>query len=645
MNKPIFIIVIGYIIGIIWGLYCKMSIASLYFFLVIIYIIINRSYQRRKFKIFSIKRYFRYIKLFFKVKVILLIIISSMISNIVVKYQNYQYETKFKEVQDLKVQALIISNVTEKEYYNRYKVKVCNGEFKNIRLYINVKKDVELEYGDKIEVVGQFIEPQTQRNYRGFDYKEYLKTQKIYGTAKVKNVKILEKTQGNKLMQMANKIFLKIEDNIQKTYSNRFIPIIQGIILGDTRNIDEETKDAFSDSNISHVLAVSGMHISYIILLATSSTKIIGKRKSKIFASMLLVVYMLITGFSISVVRACIMGILACMAFVLYRKSDILNNISIAMLIILINNPYNIKSISFLLTFGGTLGIVYFKPTVEKAIKSIKIRNRKWKYLFIKIQQKSENIISILAVSISAQIVIAPIMAMYFNKISIGFLLTNFLLSYIIGIVVIGGFIQSIVAMFSIKLGAMLAQIIEIPLYGIILISKINFGNFTVTTPQVYQIILYYIIIFIIKYLYQIFNSKKITVTQKRVKNILYLIKYKSRTYSSKLIAILLIIVLICVIIAQIPKESEIHFIDVGQGDSTLIITSSNKKVLIDGGGSGTYDVGENILIPYLLDRGIKRLDYVIVSHTDFDHISRYFKCFKRITSWKSYYRKTRRGK
>ena len=639
MNRPIFIIVIGYIIGIIWGLYCKISIGSLYFFLVSIYIIINKSYQRRKFKIFSIKRYFRYIKLFFKVKVILLIIISSIISNIVIKYQNYQYENKFKEVQELEAQAIVISNVSEKEYYNRYKVKVCN---ENIRLYINVKKDVKLEYGDKIEVGGQFIEPQTQRNYRGFDYKEYLKTQKIYGTLKVKNVKILEKSQGNKLMQKANRIFLKIEDNIKKTYSTKFIPIIQGIILGDTRNIDKETKDAFSDSNISHVLAVSGMHISYIILLATSSTKIIGKRKSKIFASMLLVVYMFITGFSISVVRACIMGILSCMAFVLYRKSDTLNNISIAMIIILINNPYNIESISFLLTFGGTLGIVYFKSTVEKAIKSIKIRNRKWKYLFIKIQQKSENIISILAVSISAQIVIAPIMSMYFNKISIGFLLTNFLLSYIIGIVVIGGFIQSIVAMFSIKIGAMLAHIIEIPLYGIILISKINFGNFTVITPQVYQIIFYYIIIFIIKYLYQIFNSKKITVTQKRVKNILYLIKYKSRTWSQKVI---LIVILIFVFFMQIPKEAEIHFIDVGQGDSTLIITPSNKKVLIDGGGSGTYDVGENILIPYLLDRGIKRLDYVIVSHTDFDHISRHFKRFKRITSWKSYYRKTGRGK
>ena len=126
--------------------------------------------------------------------------------------------------------------------------------------------------------------------------------------------------------------------------------IIKGIMLGYTEDIDDETKNDFSNSNISHVLAVSGMHISYIIFLATSSSsKILGKRKSKIFASILLMAYMCITGFSISVVRACVMGILTCMAFVFYRKSDTLNNISIAMLITLIDNPYSIKSISFLL--------------------------------------------------------------------------------------------------------------------------------------------------------------------------------------------------------------------------------------------------------------------------------------------------------
>jgi len=69
--------------------------------------------------------------------------------------------------------------------------------------------------------------------------------------------------------------------------------------------------------------------------------------------------------------------------------------------------------------------------------------------------------------------------------------------------------------------------------------------------------------------------------------------------------------------------------IDVGQGDSTLIITPNDKTVLIDGGGSPTYDVGENILMPYLLDRKVKRLDYILISHLDEDHVGRSFECVK----------------
>ena len=69
-------------------------------------------------------------------------------------------------------------------------------------------------------------------------------------------------------------------------------------------------------------------------------------------------------------------------------------------------------------------------------------------------------------------------------------------------------------------------------------------------------------------------------------------------------------------------NELSIHFIDVGQGDSTLIVTTMKKTILIDGGGSSTYDIGKNVLVPYLLARKIKRLDYVIVSHSDLDHIS-----------------------
>lgn len=622
MNRPILIVVIGYIIGIIWGIYFKVSILPFYFFLFVIYIIIKLPYKKRKFNILSIKRYFRYIKLIFKINIIITIIISSFISNTIIKILENKYENLYHEGEELNISVIVIGNKQEKDYYDKYKIKVTDGKYKNTQLYINVSKKKQLEYGDKIILKGEFKEPAKARNYKGFNYKQYLKTLKIYGTVKAEKIEILTKNKANPIMQIANKAFLKIKNNIERTYSNKMSKIILGIMLGDTTEIDDETKEDFANSNISHVLAVSGLHISYIILLATKSTKsIFGKRQSKIIASIILVIYMAITGFSISVVRASIMGILTCMAFVVYRKSDTLNNIAISALIILISNPYSLISISFVLTYGGTLGIIYFQQVVEKIIKSFKIRNRKWKYVYLRVQRKCENIISIISVSISAQIIIAPIMALYFNTAGLGFLITNLLLSCIIGIIVIGGFIQILISLISIKAGIALAKIIEIPLYGIIIISKINIANFKVITPDIYQVILYYFTVCILAYLYKIFNQRHCSITQERIKNTLYLLRYKLRPYFKKIRILIIILVIVFYSINKIPDNLKIYFIDVGQGDSTLIVTPNNKKILIDGGGSSSYDVGKNTLLPYLLDRKIKKIDYMLISHFDNDHV------------------------
>ena len=633
MNRPILIVVIGYIIGIIWGIYFKVSIFPFYFLLFLIYIIIKLPYKKRKFKILSIKRYFRYIKLIFKINIIITIIISSFISNTIIKILENKYENLYHEGEELNISVIVIGNKQEKDYYDRYKIKVTDGKYKNTQLYINVSKKKQLEYGDKIILKGEFKEPTKARNYNGFNYKQYLKTLKIYGTVKAEKIEILTKNKANPIMQISNKTFLKIKNNIEKTYSDKMAKIILGVMLGDTTEIDDETKEDFANSNISHVLAVSGLHISYIILLATKSTKsIFGKRQSKIIASIILVIYMAVTGFSISVVRASLMGILTCMAFVVYRKSDTLNNIAISALIILISNPYNLISISFLLTYGGTLGIIYFQPVIEKVIKSFKIRNRKWKYVYLRIQRKCENIISIISVSISAQIIIAPIMSLYFNSAGLGFLITNLLLSFVIGIIVIGGFIQILISLISIKAGIALAKIIEIPLYGIIIISKINIANFKVITPDIYQVILYYIAVCILAYLYKIFNQRHCNITQERIKNTLYLLRYKSRPYFKKIKILIIILVIIFYSINKIPDNLKIYFIDVGQGDSTLIVTPNNKKILIDGGGSSSYDVGKNTLLPYLLDRKIKKIDYILISHFDNDHVrADYYIFYKKL--------------
>ena len=620
MNRPILIVIIGYVIGILWGLYLQTSIVLLYVFLVLVYIIINLKYKKREFKILSIKRHFRYLKLIFKINTILIVIISSFISNSIIKYQEHKYE-KIYQLTEVNLTGIIVSNKEEKEYKNRYKIRLENG----INFYLDTNPKIQLQYGDKVHITGKYQEPQEARNYKGFDYKQYLKTLKIYGTIKTENVQVLEKNAYNPILQISNNIFLKIKENIAKTYNEETQGLMLGILLGYTKNIDEEVKENFSESNISHVLSVSGMHVSYIIFLVTNSTKnIFGKRSSKIISSVVLLLYMFITGFSLSVVRACIMGIISCMSFVLYRKNDTINNIAISILVILINNPFSIISLSFLLTYGGTLGILFFKNNIEKVLKNIKIRNRKWKYIFIKIQRKCQPIIDCISVSISAQIVIAPIILWNFNTIGIAFLICNLLLNLVVGIIVMGGLIQTIITFINLKLGHIVAYFLQIPIYILIPISKLGtlipFGNIKVITPYLIQIIIYYLLIIIINYLYKIFHKRNLTVTENRIKNLIHVFKFKIKPYKKKIKYQIVICIFILFALSKFPKDLKIYFIDVGQGDSTLIVTPKEKVILIDGGGSQTYDVGKNTVLPYLLDRRISQIDYLMVSHFDFDH-------------------------
>ena len=97
----------------------------------------------------------------------------------------------------------------------------------------------------------------------------------------------------------------------------------------------------------------------------------------------------------------------------------------------------------------------------------------------------------------------------------------------------------------------------------------------------------------------------------------------KKQNINKKFIIFLTIIVIIVETLSSLnlSKEFKMYFVDVGQGDCTLIITPENKKILIDGGGSPKRNVGKNTLIPYLLDRKVSKLDYVIISHFDFDHV------------------------
>lgn len=530
MKRPILVAIIGYIIGILWGLYFKMNIVPFYLYIIAIYFIFNFVYKKifnskSKFKLISAKRYSRYVKLIIKPSVIIVIILFSIISNIIIKIQESEYESVYIAEGDIgEILCIIESNCEEKEYYNRYKVKVIEAntleKFKYKCFYIQVKKkDFEnLEYGDMIQIRGNYKKPDEQRNYGGFDYQNYLKTKKIYGIIDVSSVKKLENRRANIFMMISNDITCKIKNNIDKTFKKETGEILKGLLLGDSSNIEENIKENFRNASIAHILAISGMHISYVIIGVTKLlNKAIGKRITKFIIIILLFIYMFIIGFSPSVIRATIMGILVIFSNLVYRKNDFWTSIAISLFLIIIYNPYLIMNIGLQLSYVGVIGIIIFQKTIFEILNNIKIRNKKYKRKSQIKMKIIEKIKEILSVGISAQITILPIILYHYNTFNPYFVISNFLISIIIGPIIILGFIFIILSFISNFLSNIVAIFLRIGLQFIIFISnigKLPFSKIYISTPCILQICVFYIISIIIKCLYVVFRSKEISITR-----------------------------------------------------------------------------------------------------------------------------------
>ena len=359
------------------------------------------------------------------------------------------------------------------------------------------------------------------------------------------------------------------------------------------------------------MLAVSGSHITYIISAFSILMEKKNKRTTKIITIIFLIFFMALTGFTASVVRASIMGILILTAGLVHRKSDTINNLGISSLIILICNPYTIIDAGFWLSFAGTMGIILLEEPINsyfQKFKICKIKSISW-------------IINSFTITFAANIIIIPIMAYMFSTFSMTFWISNILAAPVMEFVTIYGFLIYFISIFLLPLAKFLGIILNFSLNSLIKIAEITSlipgSSIYIKTPYLLECIIYYLILFLI------FNWKRI---KEKLENNKILEKIKKNSY--KYISIILIFIILTNTISnKIFQEIKIYFVDVGQGDSTLIQTIEGKNILIDGGGSefGSFDVGENILLPYLLDRRITTIDYLMISHFDSDHIGGVF--------------------
>lgn len=530
----------------------------------------------------------------------------ALIGNTQVLYLKNKYLEIYKDDKNIiSATAVVIKGPSEGEYNYKYTVKARTGKYKNKKfiVYINKKNKKLLEYGDLIEIKGEYSAPEVARNYKGFDYSQYLKTLNIYGTIKVEESKIINKNQLSPILISINNIKEKMIDNANRNMPKRTANLLLGILIGERDNIQEDIIESFRTANLSHILAVSGAHTSYIILgitylISKSKTP---KRIGYIITIINLLIFIIITGASYSVVRACIMAIVVIGAKICYRKENFFTSICISLIIILIQNPFAINDIGLKLSFMGTAGIVIFNKSITNF------------FIKLKIKQK---IAEALSVTFSAQLMIMPITILNFNTISLTFFISNILASPLLGIIIIFGFISIFISSILNPISKILFLILHIFLELLILVSKVTEkipgSSILVKTPNILFAIVYYILILFFNYFFVIKQNP----TRRFHKKIIKIITIKNIKNAFKVIAVVFLIMLLLTRIVRIINPTlKIYFIDVGQGDSTLIVTPKNKKILIDGGEGKT-----NVLFQYLLDRRINKIDYIIISHFDSDH-------------------------
>lgn len=464
----------------------------------------------------------------------------------------------------------------------------------------------------------------------------------------------------NSMLCKISKVKIKLNKYIDENYSDTASGFLKTLLLGETNEIEKEIKEDFTKANISHILAISGMHISIIILVIKNIMQILkfDKRLEKIFFNLLIICYIFFIDYPISAIRVAITQVILLITFFTNRKSNFYNTISITLFIILLLNPYNIESTAMQLSFGGICGIYLFykfikkmffykfciqKKTVKEILKENTKENRNIRkniknicQTVIKSNKLKQIVIDSLCLNISVQIYIFPIVWYKFNFISITSFIPSILISlFIFPILILGylSFFEIFIQRFiSISIISKINNFIILKMLNLVsILSKIPLLSIYLKKPNKIFIVSYYVVLILCIKIIQkdklaemlhIWRIKRGKVPIKQYIRV----KFKKNNDFKRIV---LIVILNIVIIFQsfvqdnfLKNGVEIYFLDVGQGDSTIIRTAKNKTIVIDGGEGekSGFDYGKNVLFPFLINKGVRKIDFLIFSHFDSDH-------------------------
>ena len=439
----------------------------------------------------------------------------------------------------------IVTTIVKKE--NSFKLTIKGKE----KLIVYISNIENIELGDKVVVKGEYTLPKKATIPNNFDYQKYLYNNHIFYIMYAKELKIIKKNQ-NITFKIKKYILDKTSNYTNNGYLNAFI-------IGD--KTDLEFYETYQNNGISHLFALSGMHISMLSLIIY---KLVNKFKHKdLIVIMFLLFYITLTNFSASILRTIIFFIILKLNKKLDLNISTKNALLITLSIIMIYNPLIVFDIGFqysgLVTFGLIVSTKYYKKN----------------YFY-----------NLFITSFIALLFSVPITLYNNYELNLLSILNNLINVPLITFVI-----------YPLSLLTFLLKFLE-PIYNLT-INLLEFINnissifsLNIIVPKVH--IIFYLIYYLLIYLYIESNNKKYILIA-----CLYLLSFKLKPF--------------------IDRNNYVYYLDVGQGDSSLIIYNDN-VVMNDTGGTSNYNVSSGC-IKLLKSLGYSHIDYLILTHGDFDHM------------------------
>lgn len=452
----------------------------------------------------------------------------------------------------------------------------------NIRVFTKEKEKVPV--GAVLWVSGKLEPVQEPRNPGEFHSPRYYACDHIWYFLKEGVIQKKSRTYWNLGEQLA--VFRERMSALLTEGAKEGAPVFQAMVLGDRSQLLEETKDQYQMGGIVHILAISGLHIS---LLGMGLFQLLNKTgmglvPAGLLSLTLLFLYGMMTGGSVSAMRAVTMFLLSVGARLLGRCYDMVTALALSAIFLLLDAPANLLGSSFWLSFGAVLGIGVISP------------------IFLEILGGKGKVTRGLVNSLGVQLVTLPAVLYSYGEISVAGIFLNLFVLPTVGVVLLSGVCGCLLGLVFPGVAALAflpgRALLWIYQFLCVLAGKFSFCTWVAGQPALWQMAGY--LLFLGAALWM----------------------GKRGTRYGKVFFVTLLITGILVIGFRPGGTFSITCLDVGQGDGIVMETPGRHHLLIDGGSSNKSKLCRYQLLPYLKSQGIRCLDGVFISHTDEDHIS-----------------------